>query len=150
MTVMRTISVFFAAAACVTCLACGQPAKPDTVPTATPGDGGVSEDVATRKILHRKDLAEAPGKEVIVIQATIPPHSAIGRHTHPGQEVAYVVSGSIQLINDGEESRTVNAGETVSTSPGKPHDVKNVGSEPAKIIDFMLVEKGQPLTTQAK
>ena len=85
----------------------------------------------------------------IVILATIPPRSAIGRHSHPGQEVAYVLSGSLQLIFDGEEPRTVSAGETLSTAAGKIHDVKNLTNEPVKIVDFMTVEKGKALGTPA-
>src|SRR5579862_3748907 len=104
MTVMRTTSIVLAV--CLGCLACGTPAKPNPPPTPTTpqatSDGGLTEDVATRKILHRKDVPEMPGKESIVILATIPPHSTIGRHSHPGQELAYVLSGSVTLVFDGE------------------------------------------------
>lgn len=118
------------------------PAKPPVTPPVAVGDGGVAEDVAQRKILHRKDLTDLPDKEMIAVAVTIPPHSSLGKATHAGQGFGYVISGAIQMTFEGEEPRMVNAGETVATKPDKQNEVKNLGSEPAKLITIMIVKKG--------
>jgi quercetin dioxygenase-like cupin family protein len=124
-------------------LACGSSAKPPpSPPSSGAADGGLSEDVAQRKILHRKDITDFPNKELIAVSVTVPPHATLGKVTQAGQGFVYIVSGALQFAFDGEEPRTVNSGETLATRTDKPVEVKNLGMEPSKVVTIMIVNKG--------
>ena len=153
---MKTTSMVWSAVACAVCLACGNPPTPTTaVPTAH-GDGGAAPEAATevigRKILHRKEYAEIPGKESVMYVSTLPVKGTSGRHTHPGTELSYLISGKLHIDNEGnpELSRDVNAGESFSSVANKVHDVKNIGDEPAKIVTVIILDKGAQLATPVK
>jgi quercetin dioxygenase-like cupin family protein len=48
---------------------------------------------AVRNILERHDQSGVQNKEIVIGTATLPPGSAIGFHTHPGDESGYVLKG---------------------------------------------------------
>ena len=101
-----------------------------------------------RTVLQRADLS-APGREVVMALAELPPGMAVGRHTHPGEEVSYVLEGSIQLLVDGQPPREVKAGEAFIVPAGTIHDAKVVGDRGGKVLASYIVEKGKPLATPA-
>lgn len=103
----------------------------------------------TRKLLQDKDLS-APDRHAVQAMAEFVPGGAVGRHTHPGEELGYVVEGSLLLEVDGEPSRTVSAGDVFFVEAGKVHAAKNAGSGPAKVFATYVVEKGKPVASAAK
>jgi quercetin dioxygenase-like cupin family protein len=100
-----------------------------------------------RTMLQQTDLSIA-GREVVSARADFPAGGAAGLHTHPGDEVSYVVEGSVEIVADGA-SRTYKAGEAFHVPAGKVHDAKAVGG-PAVVIANYLIEKGKPATTPVK
>jgi quercetin dioxygenase-like cupin family protein len=78
------------------------------------------------------------------------PGGAAGKHTHPGEELGYVVEGTLELLIDGQPPRTVKAGESFFVPAGMVHDGRNVGSGPAKVLATYIVEKGKPVASPAK
>jgi len=44
----------------------------------------------TRTVVTRKDVS-VPGREAIVARVEIAPGSFAGRHTHPGDEISYIL-----------------------------------------------------------
>ena len=103
----------------------------------------------TRKALQDQDLSVA-GRHAVQVQAEFQPGAAAGRHTHPGEELGYVLEGTLELLIDGQPPRTVNAGETFFVPAGLVHDGKNVGSGNAKVLATYVVEKGKPVATPVK
>ena len=69
-------------------------ASAQTAPTAT--TTGV-----TRKMLSQTD-GPTPGYVTLLVEATIEPGVAVGRHTHPGIESAYVLEGGFELPVQGQ------------------------------------------------
>ena len=60
-------------------------------------------------------------------------------------------TGGIYLLDhDGRATTTYKAGETFYVEAGKVHEGINKGSAPVRAIASFVVEKGKPLTTQAK
>ena len=100
-----------------------------------------------RTVLQQTDLSLA-GREVVTAKAEIPAGGAAGLHTHPGDEISYVVSGSLELVIDGA-SKTYKAGEAFHVPAGKVHDAKAAGG-PAVVIANYVIEKGKPATTPVK
>jgi quercetin dioxygenase-like cupin family protein len=77
------------------------------------------------------------------------PHSACG-HTHPGDEVSYVVDGEIEIAVEGQAPLRLKAGQGFSVPAGKVHEARNPGNVPVHLIGVYVVEKGKPLATPVK
>jgi quercetin dioxygenase-like cupin family protein len=99
-----------------------------------------------RTILQKSDLS-APVREVVQAVVDIPGGVRSGRHTHPGEEVGYVLDGVLVLTVDGRPPATVKTGDTFLVEAGRPHETINEGPAPAKILATYMVEKGKPLAT---
>lgn len=101
-----------------------------------------------RTPLQRFDVPGTAYETVIGI-ADIAPNVSIGRHTHPGPESGYLLEGSFELLIDGEALRLLKAGDSYKVPPRTVHDAKT-GPNGAKVIATYVVEKGQPLASEAK
>lgn len=102
----------------------------------------------TRKTLQDQNLSVSERHAVQVVAEFIP-GGAAGKHTHPGEELGYVLEGTLQLEVAGQPPRTLNAGEVFFIPAGVVHDGKNVGSGPAKVLATYVVEKGKPVASPA-
>jgi quercetin dioxygenase-like cupin family protein len=92
----------------------------------------------------RHDLGET-GREVIQVRVDFAPGAAFGMHTHPGEEVAYVLEGSLEYQFEGKPPVTLKAGDSLFIPAGTPHAARNVGSVNAAELATYLVDKGKPL-----
>jgi quercetin dioxygenase-like cupin family protein len=92
----------------------------------------------------RHDLAEN-GRELIQVRVDFAPGAAFGMHTHPGEEVAYVLEGSLEYQLEGKPPVTLKAGDSLFIPAGTPHAARNVGSVNAAELATYLVDKGKPL-----
>src|SRR4051812_12906510 len=102
----------------------------------------------TRKILSRTD-GPAPGYETLLVEAIIEPGVAVGRHTHPGVESAYILEGGFELPIDGQATRMLKPGDGFQIPPNTPHAGGKPGTAKSKILITYVVEKGKPLATPA-
>jgi quercetin dioxygenase-like cupin family protein len=103
----------------------------------------------TRKQLQDQNLS-VPDRHAVQALAEFVPGGAAGKHTHPGEELGYVVEGTLELLIDGQPPRTVKAGESFFVPAGMVHDGRNVGSGPAKVLATYIDEKGKPVASPAK
>ena len=103
----------------------------------------------SRRMLQDQNLGVAERHAVQVV-AEFAPGVAAGKHTHPGEELGYVLEGTLQLEVAGQPPRTVQAGEAFFVPAGVVHDGKNVGGGPAKVLATYIVEKGKPVASPAQ
>ena len=101
-----------------------------------------------RTIMQTQDLS-MPGRAALVALLEAQPEVVIGRHTHPGEEIGYVLEGSILLEVEGRPAVTVNAGQTFIVEAGKAH-AGRIGGTRTRILATYLLEKGKPLATAVK
>nr|WP_315426916.1 cupin domain-containing protein [uncultured Albidiferax sp.] len=101
-----------------------------------------------RTLVGRADVS-VPGREAVVARVEVAPGAKAGRHTHPGDEISYVLEGEATLLVDGQPPRIVKAGESFVVPAGVVHDAHNDGSTPTKLVGVYVVEKGQPLAKPA-
>jgi quercetin dioxygenase-like cupin family protein len=113
--------------------------------------GGMALNVAqsqqpgvTRTDLLRNDLSVS-GREVIQVRVDFAPGVAFPPHSHPGEEIAYVIEGLLEYQFEGKPPVTLKAGEALFIPAGTIHSAKNVGSVNAAELATYLVEKGKPL-----
>ena len=97
----------------------------------------------------RHDLG-VPGREVVQVRVDFAPGAAFGRHSHPGEEIAYVLEGSLEYQFEGKPPVTLKAGEALFIPAGTIHAAKNVGSGNGAELATYIVEKGKPLVVLAK
>ncbi len=103
----------------------------------------------SRTLVGKADVS-VPGREAVVARVEVAPGAKAGRHTHPGDEISYVLEGEATLLIDGQAPRTVKAGESFVIPAGTIHDAHNNGSAPIKLVGVYVVEKGKPLATPAQ
>jgi quercetin dioxygenase-like cupin family protein len=112
--------------------------------------------MATRQVprLHRTDLQQhdlsVPGREVIQNRVDIDPDAPAIRHWHPGEEIIYVLEGSLEYEIDGELPMRVEAGEALMVPAEAVHAVRNVGGGTATELATYVLEKGRPLLNLAQ
>jgi quercetin dioxygenase-like cupin family protein len=102
-----------------------------------------------RTELQRHDLSIG-GHEAIQARIEIKPGVIFPRHKHPGEEIIYVLKGSIEYQVEGQTPVTLKAGDVLFIPAGTIHSAKNVGKNDAVELATYIVEKGKPLVVLAK
>ncbi len=93
--------------------------------------------------LYRGKIKDIPGKEVIISMVELPPGAKSPKHTHPGEEYAFVIEGeAIQMIGQNAEE-TVRPGKVAPIPYGQPHYVRT-DKGPLRAIVFRIHDAGKP------
>ena len=100
----------------------------------------------TAKPLLRTTLSGDDTKEAVIATVEFAPGGTSGRHTHPGDEYAVVLEGTLELRIEGQEPRRVSAGEAYHNAKGVIHETRNVGDRPARVASTFVIEKGKPIS----
>jgi|SRR6185295_14176358 quercetin dioxygenase-like cupin family protein len=109
-----------------------------------------AQQVGTKRTdLQRHDLS-IPGREMIQVVVELAPGVTAPAHTHPGEEIIYVLEGLWEYQVEGKPPVTLKAGEVLFIPAGTIHSAKNVGSSNGAELATYIVEKGKPLLTLAK
>jgi quercetin dioxygenase-like cupin family protein len=114
---------------------------PDAARSQQPG--------VARTDLLRHDLG-VPGREVVQVRVDLAPGAAFPPHSHPGEEIAYVIEGVLEYNLQGMPPTTLKAGEVLFIPAGTIHAARNVGSGNAAELATYIVEKGEPLVALAE
>jgi len=107
---------------------------------------GAQQSGFKRTVLQQGDLSIA-GREAVTAVAEFQAGGTVGRHTHPGEEIGYILEGAIVLEQDGKPAVTLGAGKTFFIPAGTVHNATNRGTAPARVLANYVVEKGKPLAT---
>jgi quercetin dioxygenase-like cupin family protein len=94
-----------------------------------------------RTDLQQHDLS-IPGREFVHNRVDISPEAQAFKHTRPGEEIIYVLEGSLEYRVEGKPPTTVNVGEVLFVPAETIHAVKNVGTINAAELATYVVEKG--------
>ena len=97
-----------------------------------------------RTDLLRHDLG-VPGREAVQVRVDFAPGAVAPEHSHPGEEIAYVIEGLLEYRLEGKPPVTLKAGEALFIPAGAIHSAKNVGGGNAAELATYVVEKGKPL-----
>ena len=100
----------------------------------------------TRTQLLKSDLVGIDGRETVMYIADLKPGAVGGKHTHYGDEFVYVLEGELIVEAVGKAPVRLKPGETGHLTPDVVHAARNGSdSAPAKVLVFLVVEKGKPL-----
>jgi quercetin dioxygenase-like cupin family protein len=116
------------------------------------GSASAQDQPIKRTELIRYDLPGVPGKEVVVYLGDLAPGANGGRHHHPGEEIVYVLEGTIVLKPDNGPPVMLRKGEGIRNPAQQVHNVWNASAvAPARTYVVMVgADKGQPLATADK
>lgn len=112
--------------------------------------GAAAQQGVSRANLSKHDLSGDPGHEAIQVRVTLAPGASAPRHSHPGEEIVYVIKGAIEYRLEGQAPVRLTRGETLFIPDGVVHSVRNVGGTQAVELATYIVTKGQPLLSPAK
>ncbi len=87
---------------------------------------------------------------MIQARVDIDPGKTFPRHSHPGEEIVYVLQGTLEYELDGKPPVTLKAGDVLFIPPETVHAVKNTGTVTGSELSTYIVEKGKPLLNLAK
>src|SRR5580693_4311989 len=74
-----------------------------------------------RTVLQRKDIS-VPGREAVIARVEIAPGASAGRHTHPGEEISYILEGEADILVEGQPVLHVKPGDSFIIPAGAIHD----------------------------
>lgn len=103
----------------------------------------------TRTDLQRHDLSIA-GRETIQARIDIAPGAVAPWHRHPGEEVIYVIEGTLEYQLEGRPPVTVTAGQVLFVPAGVAHMARNRTATNGAELATYIVEKGKPLLVPAE
>lgn len=101
--------------------------------------------------LRRTEIQRAassiPGREIVQVRTEIPVGVSSGWHTHPGEEVGYIVAGTVSMEIEGRPTLLLEAGDGFLIPPRVPHNATDLGPGTGQMLSTYLVEVGQPIST---
>jgi quercetin dioxygenase-like cupin family protein len=88
-----------------------------------------------------------PGREIVQVLTEIPAGVESGWHMHPGEEVGYILAGTVKMMIRGKPTLTLHAGDPFLMPPRTPHNALDVGPETGRMLSTYIVEVGESLAT---
>jgi quercetin dioxygenase-like cupin family protein len=101
--------------------------------------------------LRRTELqhvaSSIPGREIVQVITEIPAGVESGWHQHPGEEVGYILSGTVEMRIHGRPTLTLQTGQGFLIPPRTPHNALDLGPEVGQMLSTYVVEVDEPLAT---
>jgi quercetin dioxygenase-like cupin family protein len=101
--------------------------------------------------LKRTELQHAassiPGREIVQVLTEIPVGVESGWHMHPGEEVGYILAGTVEMSIEGKPTLTLRAGDPFLMPPRTPHNALDLGPGTGMMLSTYIVEPEEPLAT---
>lgn len=104
-----------------------------------------SHDHPDLTMIMNKDLANIPGKEVIMLTVDYKPGEVETPHKHEAHAFVYVLEGEIVMAVKGGKELTLSPGQSFYEGPDDIHTVGRNASKtkPAKFLVLMLKDKNK-------
>lgn len=103
----------------------------------------------TRTDLQQHDVSIS-GREVVQTRVDFAPGAVAPRHKHPGEEIVYVLAGTLEYRIEGQPTAILRPGDVLFIPYGTVHAVTNIGLDTASELATYVVEKGKPLVVLVK
>jgi quercetin dioxygenase-like cupin family protein len=81
------------------------------------------------------------------VRTEIPAGVASGWHTHPGEEVGYIVAGTVRMEILDQPTLTLHPGDGFLIPPRTPHNATDLGPDTGLMLSTYIVETGEPIAT---
>jgi quercetin dioxygenase-like cupin family protein len=118
--------------------------SPDTLHHSEPADALAA---TLKRTEIQRGASSIPGREIVQVRTEIPVGVASGWHTHPGEEVGYIVDGTVQMEIKGQATLILHAGDGFLIPPRVPHNALDLGPGTGQMLSTYIVEVGEPLAS---
>jgi quercetin dioxygenase-like cupin family protein len=108
-----------------------------------------AEEPIQRTDLVKSDI-DVPGHEAAQVRVDFAPGAFAPKHRHPGEEIAFVIEGTLEYQLDGRKPVTLQAGQSLFIPTGVAHSAKNVGTGKASELATYILQKGLPVVVPVK
>ncbi len=95
----------------------------------------------------QRGASSIPGREIVQVRTEIPVGVASGWHTHPGEEVGYIVAGTVQMEIKDRPTLILHEGDGFLIPPGVPHNALDLGPGTGQMLSTYIVEIGKPIAS---
>ena len=112
--------------------------------TPTPADALAG---ALKRTVLQQSASSIPGRDIVQVLTEIPVGVESGWHIHPGEEVGYIVAGTVEMRIQDRPTLTLHAGDPFLIPPRVPHNALDLGPDTGRMLSTYIVEQGQPLAT---
>jgi quercetin dioxygenase-like cupin family protein len=93
----------------------------------------------------QNSASSIPGRKIVQVLTEIPCGVESGWHIHPGEEVGYILAGTVRMMILGQPPLTLQAGDPFLMPPRTPHNALDIGPGTGQMLSTYIVEAGQPL-----
>jgi len=100
-----------------------------------------------KRTVVQQRSSSIPGREIVQVITEIPPGVESGWHIHPGEEVGYIITGTVEMMIEDQVTLVLNAGDPFLIPPRTPHNALDRGPDTGRMLSTYIVEVGQPLAT---
>jgi quercetin dioxygenase-like cupin family protein len=99
--------------------------------------------------LQRTELQHAsssiPGRDIVQVLTEIPEGVESGWHVHPGEEIGYILAGTVEMRIDGMPTLLLEAGAPFLIPPLTAHNARDIGPGDGRMLSTYVVETGAPI-----
>jgi quercetin dioxygenase-like cupin family protein len=114
-------------------------------------DAASAENDALAPTLKRTEVqrvaSSIPGRIIVQVHTEIPVGVQSGWHSHPGEEVGYIMGGTVEMSIDGQPTLTLHLGDGFLIPPDVAHNALDIGPGVGHMLSTYIVQEDQPLTT---
>jgi len=114
------------------------------VPAAPPADALAGK---LQRTEIQRSTSSIPGRIIVQVRTEIPAGVESGWHTHPGEEVGYIVAGTVQMEIRDQPTLTLHPGDGFLIPPHTPHNALDLGPDTGQMLSTYIVEDGEPIAT---
>ena len=114
------------------------------MPPRTPTDA-VAGKLKRTEIQHTG--SSITGREIVQVLTEIPAGVQSGWHMHPGEEVGYILAGTVKMEIRGKATLTLHTGDGFLMPPRTPHNATDLGPDTGQMLSTYIVEIGESLAT---
>ena len=86
-----------------------------------------------------------PGREIVQVLTEIPVGVESGWHIHPGEEVGYILAGTVEMQIRDRPALLLHAGDPFLIPPRTPHNARDLGPDLGRMLSTYVVESGKPI-----
>ena len=103
----------------------------------------------TSRAIQISPISGDDSKQMVLMAVSIQPGASVPVHTHPGDCIGSVVEGTVELLVAGRDPRRLGPGDSYANLRGTVHWFRNVGDQPARLLNTLVVDKGAPAVQPA-
>src|ERR1700749_5316680 len=79
------------------------------------------------------------GREIGQVLTEIPAGVESGWHKHPGEEVGYILAGTVEMRIEGKPTLTLHKGDGFLMTPNTPHNALDLGPDTGLMLSTYIV-----------